>query len=112
MKTKMNNKKMILLLLSLVLVMGVFTACSNPEVENVDTPLVEGENNNNQDDQVTESITAYGVTINEETVSFVDGRGQEVTIDKNPQRAVVLYNSFLEVWMANGGSVVGKLEQS
>jgi len=102
-------KRMVLLLLSLVLVAGMFTACSSPKVEDVDTPLVE---DNKQNDDVTESITEFGVTINEDTVSFIDGRGQEVTINKNPQRAVVLYNSFLEVWMDNGGSVVGKLEPS
>ena len=102
-------KRIVLLLLSLVLVAGMFTACSSPKVEDVDTPLVE---DNKQNDDVTESITEFGVTINEDTVSFIDGRGQEVTINKNPQRAVVLYNSFLEVWMDNGGSVVGKLEPS
>ena len=103
----MKMKRIVLLLLSLVLVAGMFTACSSPKVEDVDTPLVE---DNKQNDDVTESITEFGVTINEDTVSFIDGRGQEVTINKNPQRAVVLYNSFLEVWMDNGGSVVGKLE--
>ena len=103
----MKMKRMVLLLLSLVLVAGMFTACSSPKVEDVDTPLVE---DNKQNDDVTESITEFGVTINKDTVSFIDGRGQEVTINKNPQRAVVLYNSFLEVWMDNGGSVVGKLE--
>lgn len=103
----MKMKRMVLLLLSLVLVAGMFTACSSPKVEDVDTPLVE---DNKQNDDVTESKTEFGVTINEDTVSFIDGRGQEVTINKNPQRAVVLYNSFLEVWMDNGGSVVGKLE--
>jgi iron complex transport system substrate-binding protein len=102
-------KRMVLLLLSLVIVAGMFTACSSPKVEDVDTPLVE---DNKQNDDVTESITEFGVTINKDTVSFIDGRGQEVTIDKKPQRAVVLYNSFLEVWMENGGSVVGKLEPS
>ncbi|SCG82836.1 putative lipoprotein MJ0085 [Proteiniborus sp. DW1] len=105
----MKMKRMVLLLLSLVIVAGMFTACSSPKVEDVDTPLVE---DNKQNDDVTESITEFGVTINEDTVSFIDGRGQEVTIDKKPQRAVVLYNSFLEVWMENGGSVVGKLEPS
>lgn len=103
----MKMKRIVLLLLSLVLVAGMFTACSSPKVEDVDTPLVE---DNKQNDDVTESKTEFGVTINEDTVSFIDGRGQEVTINKNPQRAVVLYNSFLEVWMDNGGSVVGKLE--
>ncbi len=105
----MKMKRMVLLLLSLVIVAGMFTACSSPKVEDVDTPLVE---DNKQNDDVTESITEFGVTINKDTVSFIDGRGQEVTIDKKPQRAVVLYNSFLEVWMENGGSVVGKLEPS
>ena len=111
----MKIKKLVLLLLSLVLVVGVFTACSSPKVGDVDTPAVEGhsgqvEDGNNQENEVAKSTTEYGVTINEDTVTFIDGRGQEVTINKNPQRAVVLYNSFLEVWMDNGGSVVGKLE--
>lgn len=104
-------KRMVLLLLIFVLAMGVFTACGNPKAEDVDIPVVEDDNNSVEND-ITESTAEYGITINEDTVSFIDGRGQEVTIDKNPQRVVVLYNSFLEVWMANGGSVVGKLEQS
>lgn len=104
----MKMQKTVLLLLSLILVMGVFTACSSPKVEDVDTPVVESDDN--QEDEVAEPIAEYGVTINEDTISFVDGRDQEVTIDKNPQRVIVLYNSFLEVWMDNGGSVVGKLE--
>ena len=104
----MKMQKTVLLLLSLILVMGVFTACSSPKVEDVDTPVVESDDN--QEDELAEPIAEYGVTINEDTISFVDGRDQEVTIDKNPQRVIVLYNSFLEVWMDNGGSVVGKLE--
>lgn len=107
----MKMKRTILLLLSLVLVMGVFTACSSPKVEVADGGVGEGENNK-VEDKVMEQITEYGVTINEDTISFIDGRGQEVTIDKNPQRVVVLYNSFLQVWMASGGNVVGKLETS
>lgn len=101
-KIKVKMKKIVLLFLSLVLVLGVFTACSSEKVEDVDTPVVEGE--------AIEPTTEYGVTINEDTISFIDGRDQEVTIKKNPQRVIVLYNSFLEVWMGNGGSVVGKLE--
>jgi len=77
-------KRMVLLLLSLVLVAGMFTACSSPKVEDVDTPLVE---DNKQNDDVTESITEFGVTINEDTVSFIDGRGQEVTINKNSAKS-------------------------
>lgn len=99
----MSNKKIILLVLSFTLLMGVFTSCSPKVEDNVEIPVV---------GEVDEKITQYGITIEEDRVSFVDGRGEEVTINKNPERVVVLYNSFLKVWMANGGEIVGKLEPS
>lgn len=109
-------KRMILLLLSLLLIVGVFTACSSPQTEDVDnTPVVEDDSNQIEDEkdkeeQEAETTIEHGITINEDTISFIDGREQEVSFNKNPQRVIVLYNSFLELWMANGGSVVGKLE--
>ena len=107
----MTNKKIVLLLLGLVLVMRVFTACSSTNTKDLDVPAVKDDTNPVEDD-VDKSSIEYGVTINEDSVSFIDGRGEEVTINKKPERTVILYNSFLELWMANGGNVIGKLEAS
>lgn len=67
------------------------------------------------EDQMEENLVEkeeleYGIKINEDSVSFVDGRDKEVTISKHPERVVVLFDSYLEVWCKSGGTVVGRLE--
>lgn len=89
-----------LLILIMTLVILVFTGCQqNKTKDTVDTDK-------------KDNIDEYGVTINEDSVSVTDGQGQLVTIDKNPERVLVLYNSYLDIWMRNGGNVVGKLEET
>lgn len=95
----MKNKRFLLAMCLMALVLS-FIGCTKETTVLDKNQLVE--------EDIKEA--EYGVTINEDTVSLIDGRGQEVTIGKNPQRTIVLYNSFLEIWMENGGSVVGKLE--
>jgi len=90
--------------LILTLSLSVLTACGSKEAK--------GEDNLEVGNVVSEDKEEYGITITGETVSFVDGRGEKVTLDKNPERVVVLFNSYLDLWIKNGGSVVGKLEDS
>lgn len=102
----MNKKKLVYLALVFVLVLT--TACGNKKVdeevaENVDQT---------KDVESNEVKEEYGLKFYDDKVEFTDGRGQEVVLEKNPQRVVVLYNSYLELWMENGGSVVGRMEES
>lgn len=54
----------------------------------------------------------YNVIVNEESVTFTDSRGEEVTIKKNPQKVVCLYNSYLDIWDKCGGTVIGRVEEA
>lgn len=101
----MKNSKALLIILILALSIATLVGCAPKETVEADKPLVKDEEVNNGPDE-------YGITINEETVSFIDGRGEEVTLSKKPERVVVLFNSYLDIWMLNGGSIVGKLEES
>lgn len=97
----MKNFKNIIILLVLALSLSMLTACGN-KGEVIGQPVVE--------DGPIEVKDEYGITITDDKVSFIDGRGEEVTLNKKPERVVVLYNSYLEVWMQNGGNIVGRLE--
>lgn len=101
----MKNSKALLIILILALSIATLVGCAPKQTVEADKPLVKDEEVNNGPDE-------YGITINEETVSFIDGRGEEVTLSKKPERVVVLFNSYLDIWMLNGGSIVGKLEES
>lgn len=99
------TNKYIFFILIMTLVVVIFTGCGQ-------NPAVEADSENNIDDIEVDSLEEYGVTIKEGSVSVLDGQGQEVTINKNPERVVILYNSYLDIWMRNGGNVVGKLEDT
>lgn len=101
----MKNSKALLIILILALSIATLVGCAPKQTVEADKPLVKDEEVNNGPDE-------YGITINKETVSFIDGRGEEVTLSKKPERVVVLFNSYLDIWMLNGGSIVGKLEES
>lgn len=46
------------------------------------------------------------------TVSFTDALGREVTVEKNPQRVCAMLGSFADVWVLSGGSLVGAPEDA
>lgn len=96
-------------LMVMVLALGL-AACSNDseEVKETEAKEVEVQEEAKQD-ATTEQ---HGVIITDKDVTFTDTRGQEVTIEKNPQRVVSVFNSYLEIWMASGGEVVGTIEPS
>jgi len=105
----MNWKKRFLLIL-VALSLVLFAGCGQKEEINKaeETGKLETENEEVKEDFVEE----YGLKLYEDRVEFVDGSGREVVIPKNPERVVVLYNSYLELWAQNGGKVVGRLEES
>lgn len=95
------KRKIIILMVLILTLIFVGTGCSNSTIQ-------ANKDGNTGTDEVI--IEEYGVNIGEDTVSFVDGRDKEVTIKKNPQRVIVLFDSYLEVWCKSGGTVVGRLE--
>lgn len=98
----MKNNRIILLMLVLAISVGVFTGCTEKAVEVTGEVI---------DKQVKEEPSKdYGITINEDTVSFIDGTGEEINVNKNPQRTVVLFASYLDLWTRNGGKLVGMVE--
>lgn len=59
-----------------------------------------------------QEVSEYGIEISENEVTFVDGTGEEVNITKSPQRTVVLFSSYVDLWMKNGGDLIGMVEES
>lgn len=101
----MKNSKALLIILILVLSVGTLVGCAPKETVEADKPVVIDEEVNNGPDE-------YGITINEETVSLIDGRGEEVNIKKEPKKTVVLFASFTDIWINHGGELIGMVEQS
>lgn len=54
----------------------------------------------------TESTTQASQPENN-TYTFTDAHGREITMDKNPQKVVVLSGSFAEMWEQAGGKLIG-----
>lgn len=100
----MRNRKLMGIIFILILSLSILVACDNKEKAN--TTVVE---NPVESNEVREE---HGITIYEDKVSFIDGRGEEVILDKNPERVVIIYNSLLDVWMQSGGNIIGRIEAS
>ncbi len=103
----MKNKRKNYLVLILVLVSLIFVACTNKQKNDftqTDNPDVVQKNKElqNQDE--------YGIISDDHTVKFLDGRGKEITINKKPKRVVVLFPSLIDIWIRNGGELVGMVE--
>lgn len=52
---------------------------------------------------------ADDVIVSEDSVTFIDGLGEERTIQKNPKRVVGLYPSHVVFWYEAGGEMVGRI---
>lgn len=100
----MKKNRILGIILILVLISSVLVACRNDDVQEP-----ENTDKSTGKDKVEEQ---YGIAIEEDRVSFTDARGKEVSLDKEPKRVVVIYNSLLDVWMENGGEIVGRIEES
>ncbi len=68
----------------------------------------------NPNDEVLDTYSleekANEVIINDNEIIFTDESLNEVTISKNPQRVVVLVNSYADLWYEAGGDIVGRLD--
>ncbi len=95
------KKTAILMILVLII---LFAGCGVKEQNNIA--------NGREDAEEGEFIEEFGVAIYDDSVSFTDGRGEKVTLKKNPERVVCLFNSYLEIWDSAGGKVIGTIEDS
>lgn len=108
-------KKAFIFVLTMILLLGLLGCDSSTsnlenEEEKVEAEVVEIEVK--EEKILDDAEEEYGIKIFEDRVSFMDGREEEISLKKNAERVVVIYNSFLEIWMSNGGSVVGIIEPS
>ncbi|SDZ13686.1 iron complex transport system substrate-binding protein [Proteiniborus ethanoligenes] len=113
----MKKSRIISLLLIIVMLTTIFTGCSKGKETENNIPNSASESNNedvktDDNEESNEVVSEYGVTINKDNVVFTDAREKEVTIKKNPQRVVCLYNSYLDIWDSCGGEVIGRVEES
>ena len=113
----MKRTKILSLIMATVMVFTLATGCSK-SAENQKTEAPKGEVDTTQaetpasEDAKEEVVSKYNITVNEEDVTFTDATGEEVTIKKNPQKVVCLYNSYLDLWDICGGTVIGRVEES
>jgi len=117
MEKEMKKLNVLKMILTVVMIALLFTGCSkyvdskNNQPAEENKPSEETDASKSNKEKETEA-SDYGIIINEEDVVFTDEAVEEITIKKNPQRVVVLYNSYLEMWDQAGGTVVGRVEES
>ena len=109
----MNKSYILKIMLTVAMTAVVFVGCSQ-KVDKKDEQPVENILEEEQNEESAEAVeeSEFGIIINEKNVVFTDEWGKEVTINKNPQRVVVLQNSIMEIWDWAGGTVVGRVEES
>jgi len=105
----MKNKKRIPIVLILVLCITILAGCKPKETIIIEESKVEGPVIVKEETPIEDE---YGIITTDGTVSFVDGTGERVTINKKPKSAVVLFASFVDIWVKNGGDLVGMVEAS
>lgn len=110
------KRRIIILGLTLLVALSLLSGCSKGEEKDLDTSQVVEENQEAielQKESEIEEEDEYGIISEENSVKITDGRGEEVNISKNPERVVILFASFLDIWMNNGGkNIVGIVEPS
>lgn len=122
-------KRKFLILVSLLLAVLMLVSCGQnkttevkEESKTVKEEVAQVEEKEEKKEEVEEIETFYTeatlpdyeakaneVIVNEDSVTFIDGLGEEKTIKKNPERVVGLYPSHVMLWYENGGEVVGRI---
>lgn len=103
----MKNKKRISIILILVLCITMLAGCKPKEIITVEEPKIVEEVANKEEISAEDE---YGIIVNDNTVSFIDGREEEITVSKKPERVIVLFSSFIDIWTRNGGTLIGMVE--
>jgi len=112
-------KRLTAVLLILFLMVSA-AGCSQIQAEDVEEPEVledETEEDLKEDtveepeEEIEEAVNKYPEFIidnTEEQLTYVDTRGEEITVSKNPEKTVVLINSLLDLWYLSGGEAVAR----
>lgn len=105
-------KRILISLLILTMTLLIFSGCDKKqeEVSKNNHEAVAEEQNQDDQEEVLETYFDEKIKITEEAVIFVDSRGKEVTINKNPDKVVGLYASYLDLWYEAGGEIVARLK--
>lgn len=126
----MKKIKIFMLLLGLLVLVSCQNNTEETKVETSQKQEVSVEETKEADTSKTEEVAVeevseeekdgvdeYGfldkanqVVVTEDTVTFVDGDGEEITLEKNPQRVVSLYTSNAALWVKSGGKLVGRIQ--
>ena len=112
-------KRAISLILSFLILTSVFTGCSqNSNTHTTTAPAVNQTSTaaNNTQNQTLDLYEfeklANTVKVTDTTVTFKDNSGNEVTVNKNPQKVMILINSFADIWYQSGGDVIARVEST
>ncbi|MTI46567.1 MAG: ABC transporter substrate-binding protein [Firmicutes bacterium] len=109
-------KKILVFSIILCMALTMFVGCTGDEsneTSQVGNNDVNDNNNNSENNEdTTNEFNALvdQVEVNDDSVTFIDAMDKEVTIEKNPQKVICLYNSYLDLWYDAGGEVIGRIE--
>lgn len=113
MKGDKEMKKLLVLFLIMTMILSVFTGCA-PKQQAVNTndeqAKVTEEPQKTNEEEKAETYFDGKIKVSEETVTFIDARGEEITINKNPKKVIGLYASYLDLWYEAGGEIVARLK--
>lgn len=106
-------KRIFILLLILAMTLSLFTGCGEKQEaaskDNQESAVAENQNQADKG-EVLETYFDGKIKVTEATVTFIDSRDEEVTINKNPDKVVGLYASYLDLWYEAGGEIVARLK--
>lgn len=103
----MENKRRLSIVLILILAIIALVGCQPKETTMIGEPKTEEQSVINE-----ETKDEYGIIVSDNAVNFIDGREEEITINKKPKRVIILFSSFIDIWTRSGGTLIGMVEDS
>lgn len=98
------------MILIVVLSLTIFTACDKKDNQPNDNDNNQTENNDNNQGQEKNKEDEYGIIVEDEQVAYTDDSGAELVLKKKPEKTVILFSSFIDIWVKNGGTLIGMTE--
>jgi iron complex transport system substrate-binding protein len=109
-------KRILAILLALMMVMGALSGCTTKAETPAPAEPAENEEQSAEEANNTEGtdimFPEFVLENTDETVTYLDPKGNETTITKNPEKTVVLMNSILDMWYMAGGEAIGRVSGS
>lgn len=109
-------KKLLVVVLCISMIFAL-VACKDAAVERTvepsalvsETPAVsETPDATPSEEPIADIYSDYVVSETENTITLLDYFENEVTIDKNPEKVIVMQNSLLDLWYLSGGTCVAR----